>query len=66
MKRRRRDEWNEDSQIYEGVVLMNPFARSVELLKISGSGYAWFFAEISDEQRSIFDLEILDSMERGA
>lgn len=45
---------------------MNSFARSVELLKISGSGYARFFAEISDEQRSIFDLEILDSMERGA
>lgn len=45
---------------------MNSFARSVELLKISGSGYARFFAEISGEQRSIFDLEILDSMERGA
>lgn len=45
---------------------MNSFAKSVELLETCGSGYARFFAEISDKQRSIFDLEILNSMKRGA
>lgn len=44
---------------------MNSFARSVELLETCGSGYARFFAEISNKKRLIFDLEILDSMERG-